>query len=129
MLAAFYNYLIYLLSASALLMVFITVYTRVTPMRELPLIREGCTAAALSLGGAVIGFSLTLAASILFHSTLTMVLAWAGSAMLVQLVAYVLLERFIPGLPRQIEENNVAVGALVGAVALAAGVINAACLS
>ncbi len=53
-------YLIYIVTGFGLLVLFLLVYTRVTPHREFRLIREGNVAAALSLGGAVLGFSLTL---------------------------------------------------------------------
>ena len=56
-------YLSYLGSGIALLIFFSMLYAKVTPQDEIALIREGCTAAALSFGGALIGFSLTLASS------------------------------------------------------------------
>ncbi|AVK72173.1 DUF350 domain-containing protein [Cupriavidus necator] len=61
-------YLIYIVTSFAMLGLFMLVYTQVTPHREFQLIREGNVAAALSLGGAVLGFSLTLSSSIQ-HST------------------------------------------------------------
>ena len=49
---AILNYLIHLLLAAGLLIVFFIIYTRVTPYNEVLLIRQGNQAAALSLGGA-----------------------------------------------------------------------------
>ena len=48
------NYLVFLLLAAVLLLVFFVIYTRITPYNEVLLIRQGNTAAALSLSGAVI---------------------------------------------------------------------------
>ena len=62
-------YLIYIATSFAMLGLFLLVYTRVTPHREFTLIREGNIAAALSLGGAVLGFSLTLSSSIQHNAT------------------------------------------------------------
>ena len=53
---------------------------RVTPFQELALIRQGIVAPALSLGGAAIGFSLTVASSILHNDSYPMFLFWSASA-------------------------------------------------
>ena len=64
------NYVIYLLSGVFLLGVFFVVYTRTTPLDEVALVRAGNAAAALSLSGALIGFTLTIASGILHNSAL-----------------------------------------------------------
>lgn len=125
----FLNYAAYLLSAFALLGVFAVAYTRLTPYDEIGLIRAGKLAPAISLGGALIGFSLTLASSIQHNDTLLMFAVWAVSAMVVQALAYALLARAIPRMAECLADDNVAMGALMGCVSLVVGLINAACLS
>lgn len=125
----FLNYAAYLLSAFALLGVFAAAYIRLTPYDEIGMIREGKLAPALSLGGALLGFSLTLASSIQHNDTLMMFAAWAASAMVVQALAYALLARAVPRMAEALAEDNIAMGALMGSVALVVGLINAACLS
>ncbi|MDX1656950.1 MAG: DUF350 domain-containing protein [Candidatus Competibacteraceae bacterium] len=49
-------FLVYLLVAFALLWLFKAAYLRVTPYPEIELIRQGNTAAAVSLGGSMLGF-------------------------------------------------------------------------
>lgn len=129
MLIAVASYAIYLLSATLLLGVFFLVYTRITPYDEIALVRAGNGAAALSLSGALVGFSLTVASGILHNSAWLPFLAWSAGAMLVQLVVYALAARLLPGASSQIEAGNIAMGGLLGAMALVAGAINAACLS
>ena len=51
----------YFATALALVAVFLTVYTWVTPHGEIALIRQGNVAAALSLSGALLGFIVPLA--------------------------------------------------------------------
>lgn len=123
------NYVIYLLSGLLLLGVFFIVYTRTTPMDEVALVRSGNAAAALSLSGALIGFTLTVASGIVHNSALAGFVAWSAGAMLVQLAAYAVFSRLLPGAKEQIEAGNIAMGGLLGAISLAAGAINAACLS
>ncbi|MFW2455798.1 DUF350 domain-containing protein [Methyloversatilis discipulorum] len=125
----FYLYMKHLLSGLIMVGLFAAVYVRFTPFHEMPLIRRGCTAAALSLAGAIIGFSLTVASSILHNDHYLMFVAWGTLAAVVQVAAYLLIERSLPEMKAAIEANNVAMGALMGTVSLVVGVINAACLS
>lgn len=124
-----YNYVIHLLAGLVFVCLFAVVYVRVTPYDELQLIREGCDAAALSLGGALLGFVLTVASSITHSDNFFSFAVWAALAMVVQLLAYAVLARLIPDLPQSLSHNNKAVGALLGGVSLAFGIVNAACLS
>lgn len=123
------NYVMYLLSGAFLLGVFFVVYTRTTPIDEVGQVRAGNPAAALSLSGALIGFSLTVASGILHNSALLNFVAWSAGAMVVQLGVYAVFSRLLPGVKEQIEAGNVAMGGLLGAISLAVGAINAACLS
>lgn len=126
---AILNYLIHLLLAAGLLIVFFIIYTRVTPYNEVLLIRQGNQAAALSLGGALLGFSATIASSLMHTADYQQFFAWAFGAMVVQLLAYVVTTRLLRMSKDQIESNNSAFGGLLGAVSLSIGAINAACIS
>jgi putative membrane protein len=123
------TYLIYMASALAMLGVFTLVYTAVTRYKEFELIREGNIAAALSYGGALVGFSFTLCSSIAIHASYAMFLLWGLVAMLVQLVVYVGVSQTVRGMNEAIEENNIAMGGLIGSISIAAGIVNAACLT
>lgn len=124
-----YAYLLHLLTGVVLLMIFMLLYTKLTPFDELALIRRGDMAAALSLGGAMLGFTLTLASSIMHYSDYIVVVGWSLGAMVVQVAAYACTTRLLPQLNQSVEDNNVAMGALMGSLSLTVGVINAACLS
>ncbi|NSL56039.1 DUF350 domain-containing protein [Uliginosibacterium sp. IMCC34675] len=123
------NYVLHLFTGFALVGVFVWIYLRLTPYCEISLIRKGCVAPALSFGGTLIGFSLTVASGLLHLPDYLHFLAWSAAAMLIQLVAFLLLQRALPEMKRALEDNNVAMGALIGAVALSIGLISGACLS
>ena len=123
------TYLIYIVSALVMLGVFTAVYTTVTRYKEFELIREGNIAAVLSYSGALVGFSFTLCSSIAIHASFVMFVVWGVAAMAVQLVVYAVMAQAIRGLNEAIEENNIAMGGLIGSILLAAGVVNAACLT
>ncbi|MEN9867351.1 MAG: hypothetical protein RL748_2941 [Pseudomonadota bacterium] len=123
------NYVLHLLLSGVLLSAFFIIYTKLTPFNEVQLIRGGNTAAAVSLGGALIGFSLTLA-SALFHTTsYESFLIWSFSAMVVQILAYLITTTLLRMSKDQIEANNTAFGGLLAAISLSIGAINAGCIS
>ena len=123
------GYATYLIAAGILLGVFVVIYTWVTPFDELALIHAGNGAAALSLGGALTGFSLTLGSAIVHSATLVAVLMWAVAAMIVQVVVFTIASRLMVTVRTEIEAGNVAVGGFMGSISLVAGIVNAACLS
>jgi putative membrane protein len=120
-------FLQYLALGSGLLVAFFLIYLWVTPHDELRLIRGGNAAAALSLAGAVIGFVLPLGIVIAHHATLLKVAFWGVVALVVQIVAFFIARALMPGLPQAIEGGKVSVGGFSGLVALAIGILNAAC--
>ena len=126
---AILNYLIHLLLAAVLLAVFFKAYTWMTPFDEILLIRQGNFAAALSLGGALIGFSITIGSALVHTADYREFAAWAFGAMVVQMLAYAITTRVLNMSKDQIEGNNAAFGGLLGAISISIGVINGACIS
>ena len=126
---AILNYLMHLAIAALLLVAFFVIYTRTTPFDEVRLIRQGNHAAALSLGGALIGFALTLCSALLHTADFYQFFGWAAGAMLVQLLAYAVATSLLRMARDQIEANNGAFGGLLGAISVSIGLINAGCIS
>jgi putative membrane protein len=123
------NYALHVALSLALTAAFIQVYSRVTPYDEFLLIRQGNCAAALSFGGALLGFALTLASCIFHASDLPQFLYWAASGLALQLLAYGVTTRCLGMSREHIENNNVAFGTLLACIAVSIGAINAACIS
>ncbi|MFA9216802.1 MAG: DUF350 domain-containing protein [Sphingomonadaceae bacterium] len=115
--------------AALLLVIFFIAYTRVTPFDEVLLIRQGNHAAALSLGGALLGFSVTIASALVHTGDYQEFAAWAFGAMLVQMLAYAVTTRLLRISKDHIEANNCAFGGLMGTISLSIGLINGACIS
>jgi len=107
---------------------FVTLWIRMTPHRELTLIRGGNVAAALTLSGALLGYCLPLA-SALAHSVSHADLAvWGLVALVAQLVAYVLTRLLLPKFPGRIEANDLAAAFLSAALQVGVGLLNAAAM-
>ena len=62
----FDDFLLYLAISGVLLATFVAIYIRITPYRELALIREGNMAASFSLSGTLIGMVIPLATAVKF---------------------------------------------------------------
>ncbi len=123
------GFAIYFASAMILLAIFVTIYTRLTPQHEWTLIRNGNTAASLSLGGALIGFVLPLGSVIVNSLSLVDMLIWGGVALIVQLLVFSMLRLLLPQLPARITNNETAAGGISAAFAVGIGILNAACMT
>lgn len=122
-------FLAYFAMAIVLLLLFIRIYTWVTPQDELALIRANNVAAALAFGGALIGFALPLASAITHSMSLLDCAVWGAVALVVQVLTFVVLRVAIKQLPERINQGEVATGSFVAASAIAVGLINAACMT
>lgn len=123
------NFFLYFAASLVLLFAFVIIYTTVTPHREFALIRTGNVAAALSLGGALLGFALPLASAVIHSSSLIDMLMWGAIALVIQIAAFMVIRVVQSGLCDDIRDGKVASGLLLAAVSLAVGVLNAACIT
>ena len=119
----------YFATAIGLLALFLTIYLFITPYREIALIRAGNTAAAASLSCALLGFVLPLSSAIAHSVSLLDMAIWGLIALIVQLLAYLAARLLLPGLAADIPAGQVAAGILTGALSLAVGILNAACMT
>lgn len=113
----------------ALLAAFITLYSLLTSHREMALIRTGNKAAALSLGGAIVGFVIPVGKAVAQSTNLIDLVVWAAIAFVAQILAYAAASALVPHLSRAIADDHVASGILLAALALAIGVLNAASMT
>jgi putative membrane protein len=128
-LAGFDDFLVYFGLCVAFVIAFLRIYITVTPYSEIKLIREGNHAAAWSLGFTLIGFSLPLASAAVHSVNPWDLMLWAGIALVVQVLIYVVVRALLPELPKHIAEGQVSSGAFLGCVSLAGGILNAACMT
>jgi putative membrane protein len=104
-------------------------YAVVTPHREIGLIREGNTAAALSFGGVLVGIALPLAFALAASTSLIEIALWGATTVVVQLGLFWLVDLMLRGLPQRIKQGEVAAAALLVGAKLAVAAILAAAVS
>lgn len=122
-------FLAYFAVAIVLVLVFVRIYTWVTPHDELALIKANNAAAALAFGGALIGFALPLSSAITHSLSLLDCAVWGALALIVQVLTFVVLRIVVKQLPERINQGEIATGIFVATTAIAVGLINAACMS
>ncbi len=123
------GFLLYLLTAVVLTAVYGVLYGLVTAHNELRLIRENNTAAAIAFSGSLLGFVIPLASAIAYSVSLGDCLIWGVVALLVQVLTYFVLRLGIDRLSDRIAAGEIGAGTWLGAGSLAAGILNAACMT
>jgi len=109
--------------------VFVAIYVAVTPHREFALIRQGNMAAAISLGGAVVGYCIPLAKAVSQSEGVRDLLLWSGVALVAQLLAYGATRIILPTLSADVNDGKSASGIFLAAMSLSIGMLNAAAMT
>ena len=104
-------------------------YIMLTPHKEITLIRQGNAAAAVSLSGVLVGLAIPLAVSLKASTTLIELSLWGAATVLVQLLIFRLVDLVLHGLPKRIQDDEMAAAAMLVGAKLATALILAAAVS
>lgn len=108
----------------------VALHTRLTPVNEWALVREGNAGAAITLAGVILGLAMPLASAIAQSAGVVDALVWGVVALLAQQAAFLVCTRAL--LPdwraAMVERGEVAGAVLKAAAAVGVGLLNAACL-
>ncbi len=127
--SGFDDFLIYLAIASLLLAIFVAIYVRITPYREIGLIREGNMAAAFSLSGTLIGMVIPLSNAVEYSVNPVDMAIWGFIALAIQLIVFVIARIALPNIAQDIPAGKQSAGFFLGAISIAGGILNAACMT
>jgi len=120
---------VYFALALVVATLFVAIYIRITPYREFALIRQGNAAAAISLGGALLGFSLPLAKAVAQSANVLDMLIWAGVALVAQPIAFIVARAVLKDMTSNIEEGKPAAAIFLAAVSISIGLLNSAAMT
>ncbi|HCN45552.1 MAG TPA: hypothetical protein DIT18_07740 [Pseudomonas sp.] len=123
------GFVVYILVAVALFALFQFLYTRITPHKEFDLIRQNNPAAAIALGGSLIGFALPASNIIAYSVSVVDVVVWVLIAAVVQLLAFAVTALVLKGLSKRIVAGELAAAIYAAAVAISVGLLNSACMT
>ncbi|MGN6209571.1 DUF350 domain-containing protein [Asticcacaulis sp.] len=112
-----------------MLLIGATIYSLLTPYKEIHQIREGNSAAAVAFGGVIIGLAIPLAASMAASTSVRDIVLWGGATILLQLFVFRLVDFLLAGLPNRINEGEVSAAVLLVSAKLAAALVLAAAVA
>ncbi len=128
-LATLPNFLLYFAASVVLFAVFLVVYTRLVPLHEWRLIREGNTAVALALVGAMLGFAMPLSVAIARSANLADMAVWAAVSLVLQLLCFSALRMLRRDAGAALARGDMAEAILLSGGSVVLGLLNAACLT
>jgi putative membrane protein len=123
------GFIAYIAVAALLFALFQLIYTRLTPHKEFALIREGNTAAAIALGGSLIGFALPASNIIAYSVSILDFVVWVVIAAVVQLLTFLFTSLVVKDLSARIGRGETAAAVYSASVAISIGFINSACMT
>lgn len=124
------SFMLFFAVSMILFVAFSYLYMRFTPYDEVAQVREGDLGAALSLSGALLGYSLAYGSAVIHSTGVLDMVIWAIIAGVIQLLAFTAASRLLfPAVWRERRMPNTAVGMAAGSVSLVIGIINASCIS
>ncbi|GEQ97464.1 DUF350 domain-containing protein [Iodidimonas gelatinilytica] len=113
----------------AVLIFGLVIYMWMTPHKEMALIRDGNSAASLSLGGAILGLSLPLAFTLAGSISVFDMAVWGVVTLVLQLLAFRVMDLVLKDLSARIERGEMAAAILLVSAKLATAMVNAAAIS
>jgi len=112
-----------------MLVIGVFIYMWITSHDERALIREGNTAAAISLAGAILGLAIPLAFCMASSVNVYDIVIWGMVTLVIQLATFWIIDVWLKDLSKRIEEGQVGTAILLVSVKLAVASINAAAVS
>lgn len=116
------------LSAFAVV-VYLLIYTRITPYNEFELIRKNVPGAAISLGLSLLGFALPLASAVAHAADIVDCAIWSVIALVVQGIAFYAARIPVPNLSERIAAGELAPAIWLGLASVTAGLLSAASMT
>jgi len=120
--------LLQFLVAILLLVIGVTVCTKVTRYNERELVRQNITAGGVVYGGNIIALAIPLASLLATTGYILDIVVWGIVALLIQLVTLAVVSLLLGHLKSMIEAGNIAAGLTVAATQIAVALLNAAAM-
>lgn len=105
------------------------IYEKITPYRELELVREGNKAAAISLAAAILGLAIPLAACLEGSVSLWDIFIWGWVILIIQILAFFFASLVIDDLKGRIERDELGPAILLFSGKISIALLNAAAIS
>lgn len=105
------------------------VYALLSPWKEVDQIRQGNPAATVAFGGVLLGLAAPLAVSLSVSSSTLDILIWGAVAVVMQLLAFRLVDLVLAGSPQRVRDGDISAAVLLVSARLATALVLAAALT
>lgn len=122
-------FIAYFCLATVLVIAFLLVYTRLTPINEFELVRKNVPGAAIALGLSLLGFAMPLASAIAHAADLIDCAIWGVVAIIVQIITFYAVRVPVPDLSNRIAAGDLAPAIWLGLASVTAGLLSAASMT
>jgi putative membrane protein len=122
-------FLSYFCVSAVAVILYVLVYTRITPHDEFELITKNNRAAALAFGLSLLGFALPVASAVAHAANIIDCMIWSVIALVVQIIAYYVARIPVSDLSKKIGAGELAAGMWLGLASLTAGLLSAASMT
>lgn len=112
-----------------ILLLGVFLYEKVTPFKELDLIKQGNVAASITLAGALLGIAAPLASAMASSINLADIVIWGVVTVLLQILVYLAADFILKDLKTRIEKDERAAAIALAAWKISVGLIIAAAVS
>lgn len=126
--SGFPDLIFFLVLAAVLYVAGMVIYVKLTPHKEVELIREGNVAAATSFAAFLIALVLPLAACMASSQSLFDMLVWGSVSLLLQLFLFRVTDMMLRGLPERIIANDMSAAIILAAFKLSGSILLASAL-
>jgi putative membrane protein len=119
----------YFCLSAALVIAFLLIYTRLTPINEYELVRKNVPGAAIALGLSLFGFALPVASAVAHAADIVDCAIWGVIALAVQIGTFYAARIPVPDLSNRIAAGDLAPAIWLGVASLTAGLLSAASMT
>src|SRR3990167_9312073 len=124
--AAFPRFLLSTGAAGLMLLAAAAIYILLTPWKELSLVRAGNTSAGVALGVAIVGLAIPISSTLASSMTVPGLLIWGAIALLMQLIAYRVVDLILRDIPGRIAKDEIGAATLLASAKISTAMILAA---
>jgi putative membrane protein len=119
----------YFCLSAGLVIAFLLIYTRLTPINEYELIGKNVPGAAIALGLSLFGFALPVASAVAHATDIVDCAIWGVIALAVQIGTFYAARIPVPNLSNRIAAGDLAPAIWLGLASLTAGLLSAASMT
>ena len=122
-------FLAYFCVSAVAVIVYLLIYTRMTPHDEFELIRKNVPGGAIALGLSLLGFAMPVASSVAHAANIFDCAIWSLIGLCVQIIAFYVAKIPVPDLSTRIANGEIGAALWLGLASITAGLLNAASMT